>query len=68
MPPELALLNNIESQTEEMAVEAYLNRDKSLIYKAVYYDPYTSAKLSLDEMDQMVDQLFEACGKYHSFW
>ena len=68
MPPELALLNNIESQTEEMAVEAYLNRDKSLIYKAVYYDPYTSAKLSLDEMDRMVDQMFEACGKYHSFW
>ena len=51
-----------------MAVEAYLNRDKSLIYKAVYYDPYTSAKLSLDEMDRMVDQMFEACGKYHSFW
>ena len=37
----LALLNSIESQTEEMAVEAYLTKDKSLIYKAVYYDPYT---------------------------
>ena len=68
MPRELALLNSIESQTEEMAVEAYLNRDKSLIYKAVYYDPYTAAKLSLEEMDQMVDEMFEACGKYHSFW
>jgi len=68
MPRELALLNNIESQTEELAVEAYLNRDKSLIYKAVYYDPYTSAKLSLDEMDAMVDEMFAACGKYHSFW
>lgn len=68
MPRELALLNSIESQTEEMAVEAYLNRDKSLIYKAVYYDPYTSAKLGLDEMDRMVDEMFAACGKYHSFW
>ncbi len=68
MPRELALLNNIESQTEEMAVEAYLNRDKSLIYKAVYYDPCTSAKLGLDEMDRMVDEMFAACGKYHPFW
>lgn len=68
MPRELTLLNSIESQTEEMAVEAYLNRDKSLIYKAIYYDPYTSAKLSLDEMDEMTDKLFAACGKYHRFW
>ena len=68
MPPELAALNTIESQAEEMAVEAYLNRDQSLIYKAVYYDPYTAAKLSLDEMDEMTGRMLEACGKYHSFW
>lgn len=68
MPRELAALNTIESQVEEMAVEAYLNRDKSLIYKAIYYDPYTAAKLSLDEMDRMTDELFAACKKYHSFW
>ena len=68
MPRELALLNSIESQTEELAVEAYLNRDKSLIYKAIYYDPYASALLSLDELDRMTDELFAACGKYHSFW
>ncbi len=68
MPRELALLNSIESQTEEMAVEAYLNRDRSLIYKAVYYDPLTASKLSLEEMDRMVDEMFAACGKYHSFW
>ena len=51
-----------------MAVEAYLNRDKSLIYKAVYYDPYTSAKLSLDEMDEMTSKMLAACSKYHPFW
>lgn len=68
MPPELALLNSIESQTEEMAVEAYLRKDKSLIYKAVYYDPYTSAKLSMDEMDEMVADMFEACKPYQTFW
>ena len=68
MPRELALLNNIESQTEEMAVEAYLNKDKSLIYKAVYYDPYASALLSLDELHAMTDDMFAACSKYHSFW
>lgn len=68
MPPELALLNSIESQTEEMAVEAYLQKDKSLIYKAIYYDPLASAKLSLDELRSMTDELFAACGKYHSFW
>ena len=68
LPPELALLNSIESQTEEMAVEAYLRKDKSLIYKAIYYDPYASAKLGLDELKAMTDEMFAACGKYHSFW
>lgn len=68
LPPELAILNSIESQTEEMAVEAYLQRDKSLVYKAIYYDPLASAKLSLDELKHMTDDLFAACGKYHSFW
>lgn len=68
MPPELALLNSIESQMEEMTVEAYLRKDKSLIYKAIYYDPYAASVLGLDELRQMTDDLFEACGKYHSFW
>lgn len=68
MPPELALLNSIESQCEELVVEAYLQKDPSLVYKAVYYDPYTAAKLSLDEMDAMTTEMFSACGRYHSFW
>jgi alpha-galactosidase len=68
LPPELALLNSIESQTEEMAVEAYLKKDKSLIYKAIYYDPYASAKLGLDELKHMTDDLFAACKKYQRFW
>jgi len=68
MPPELALLNSIESQMEEMAVEAYLRKDKSLIYKAIYYDPYAASVLGLDELKAMTDDLFAACGKYHSFW
>lgn len=68
MPRELALLNNIESQVEEMAVEAYLNRDKSLVYKAIYYDPCAGAKLGLDELKSMTDEMFAACGKYQKFW
>ena len=68
MPRELAALNTIESQVEEMAVEAYLNKDKSLIYKAIYYDPYAAAVLGLDELDQMTSEMLEACAPYQKFW
>ncbi len=60
MPPQLAILNNISARCEEMAVEGYLAGDRKMIYYAVAYDPLTSAVLSLQEIEQMVNEMFEA--------
>ena len=60
LPPQLAALNSINAQIEDLAVEAYIHRDRSKIYYANYYDPLTSAILSLQEIRRMTDEMFAA--------
>jgi alpha-galactosidase len=59
LPPQLALLNYINSSCEELAVEGSLEGDPKKIFYAVAYDPLTSAVLSLAEIKQMVKEMFE---------
>lgn len=58
MPPQLAALCNISSRCEEMAVEGALKGDREMIYHACYFDPMSSAILSLEEIKNMVDDMF----------
>lgn len=60
LPPQLALLNNISARIEELTVEASLTGDPQKVYHAIYFDPLTSAVLSLSEIKAMVDEMFEA--------
>ena len=60
LPPQLALLNSINAQCEELAVEAHLTGDPRKVFHAVCYDPLTSAILSLEEIKKMVDEMFQA--------
>lgn len=59
LPPQCAALTNLTSQIEEMAVEGALTGDPRLVFQAIAYDPLTSALLSLAEIKQMVNQMFE---------
>ena len=59
LPPQCAALTNLTAQIEEMAVEGALIGDAHLIFQAVAYDPLTSAVLSLTEIRQMVNQMFQ---------
>jgi alpha-galactosidase len=59
LPPQCAPLTNLSAQIEEMAVEGALTGDSRLIFQAIAYDPLTSAILSLAEIKQMVNQMFE---------
>ncbi len=59
LPPHLAILNNINAMCEELAVEGALTGDPNKIYQAIYFDPLTSAVLSLAEIKQMVREMFE---------
>lgn len=60
LPPQCALMTGISSQCEELAVAGCLEGDKTKVYQACYFDPLTSAVLSLAEIKAMVDEMFEA--------
>ena len=60
LPDQLAILNNISARCEELAVEAAITGDKRKVFHAICFDPLTSAVLSLDEIQQMVDEMFVA--------
>ena len=58
MPPQLATLCDISSRCEEMAVEGALTGNRDMIYHACYFDPLSSAVLSMEEIRSMVDEMF----------
>lgn len=58
LPPQCALLSGISAQIEEMVVEGSLRGDKEMIYRAICFDPLSSAVLSLREIRDMVDEMF----------
>jgi alpha-galactosidase len=60
LPPQLAILNTVNAQVEDLAVEGYINLDRKKIYHANYHDPLTSALLSLEEIRKMTDEMFAA--------
>lgn len=64
LPAQLAILNDINTRCEELAVEGALEGDKRKIFHAICYDPLTSAVLSLREIKSMVDEMFKANEKY----
>jgi len=64
LPPQVAILNYINSMCEELAVEGSLTGDPMKIFHAVCYDPLTSAVLSLAEIRDMVNEMFEANRDY----
>jgi alpha-galactosidase len=58
LPAECALLTNLSSGIEELAIEGTLTGDPVAIYRAICHDPLTSAVLSLAEIRQMTNELF----------
>ena len=57
LPPQCAALNQISVASEEMAVEACLTGDPTMVFHAVAYDPLTAAMLSLAETRKMVNDM-----------
>ena len=59
LPAHLAILVNVSASCEELAVEASLTGDKRKVFHAICMDPLTSAVLSLEEIENMVNEMFE---------
>jgi alpha-galactosidase len=58
LPPECALLTQLSSGIEEMAITAALTGDPVMVYRAICHDPLTAAVLSLAEIRDMVNEMF----------
>ncbi|MBE6590727.1 MAG: alpha-galactosidase [Ruminococcaceae bacterium] len=64
LPDQLAVLINTSARCEELAVQGALEGDPRKVFHAIAFDPLTSAVLSLDEIQSMVDEMFEANKDY----
>lgn len=59
LPRQIAALNTVTAQGEELAVEGCIAGDKETIYHACVNDPLTAAVCSLEEIRNIVDEMFE---------
>jgi alpha-galactosidase len=57
LPASVAPLNQITVASEELAVEAALTGDPTLVFQAVAYAPLTASLLSLAEIKKMVNEM-----------
>ncbi len=57
LPEQLAVLINTTARCEELAVQAALEGDARKVFWACAFDPLTSAVLSLEEIQQMVNEM-----------
>lgn len=58
LPAECALLTQLSSGIEELAIQASLTGDPTLVYRAICHDPLTASVLSLAEIREMTNELF----------
>ncbi|MDD3338337.1 MAG: alpha-galactosidase [Lachnospiraceae bacterium] len=64
LPDQLAVMTNTAARSEELAVKGCINHDKHMIYHSILFDPLTAAVLSMDEIQDMVDEMFQANKAY----
>ena len=68
LPPQIALLVSTSAQIEELAVQGCIEGDKRKIFQAILFDPLTAAVLSMEEIENMVDEMFEANKEYLDYF
>ncbi len=64
IPPQLAHINRSNIAVQELAVRAFLDRDKDAAFHACALDPLTSAMLPLHKIREMFEELWNAERKY----
>jgi alpha-galactosidase len=60
LPPQLAALNRNCINVHELAVKGIVEKDKTKIFHAMLVDPLTSTILTIEEIRNMIDDLFLA--------
>lgn len=64
LPTQLAALNMTNINVHNLVIEAILTRRKDLVYQAAMLDPHTASELSLADIKNLCDDLFEAHGSW----
>jgi len=64
LPPQLASLNTMNINVQNMAVKAALTKNKDYIHYAALIDPLASSILSMEQIHDMVEDLIAAHKKY----
>lgn len=64
LPDHLAILVHTNALCEELAVEGAMEGNRRKIFHSICFDPLTSAVLSLEEIRNMVDDMFMANRDY----
>lgn len=62
LPEQCAALNRTNINVQLLTIEAAKTKNKQTVYQAALLDPHTSAELSIDDIINMCDDLFEAHG------
>ncbi len=57
VPPQIAALNRIQIDVENMAADAAITGDPELVYHATVYDPLCASVMSLAEIRKMVNEM-----------
>lgn len=60
LPPQCAALNRANINVQELAVKGILEKDMNAVIQAIMVDPLTSSILNLDQIREMVKEMFEA--------
>ena len=60
LPPQLAAINRLSVNVQELAVAGAIAGDRAAVHQAIAMDSFTGSHLTLPQIRQMVDRLFEA--------
>lgn len=64
LPEQLAVMTNTSARCEELAIQGCKEGNRNKIFFAILFDPLTASVLSMDEIQSMVDEMFEANQSY----
>jgi alpha-galactosidase len=64
LPPECALLTQLNAGIEEMVIHASLAGDPTAVFRAIAHDPLTASVLSLAEIRAMVNEMLRCNQDY----
>jgi alpha-galactosidase len=68
LPPQLAAINRSNVAVQELAVRAFLDRDREAAFHAVALDPLTASVVPLPELRRMFDEVWAAEGELLAYF